>query len=219
MPAVSIFETLRQRVTQSTGLLPAEKRAMFWFSNYTQALRDWQQQHRFRNPQTNYTTLRQDTFTKQIIGSTQAYPGFLYFFLYDPKFAQTLPYYDQFPFVLVLDRSPGSILGLNFHYLDYRYRAMLFDALYSHRENRHGQRKIAAADELRMRLRVTYDILQMSSRYKMFKPCIKRYLFEHIKSPLLKVGASEWDVALFMPVESFAKASVTTVWRESNTKF
>jgi hypothetical protein len=215
MPNQSIFETLRQRVTKSHGLLPAEQRAMFWFRNYSQALTQWQTHHHA----VDFDRLQRNDFSKQLVGSTQAWPGYLYFFLYDPKLAKTLPFYDQFPFVLVLDRGDDSFLGLNFHYLDYQHRAMFFDLLYELRENRHGQTTLAPADDLRMRLHVTYDILQLTTQYKMFRPCLKRYLFTQIQSPLLKVGASEWDVALFLPVESFVKESKTTVWTNSESKF
>jgi hypothetical protein len=206
MPITSIFQTLRERVLKSNGLLPAEKRAMFWFSEYSAALRVWQTQHR----NLLYGDLRQDTFSKQIVTTSSAFPGYLYFFLYDPKLRDSLPYYDQFPFVLVLDRQPGTFLGLNFHYLDYMHRAMLFDALYPLRENDR---------DLRTRIQVTYDILQASSKYKMFRPCLKRYLTQHVQSPLMKVGHSEWDIALFLPVESFVKQTPQTVWKESKQKF
>ena len=42
MASVNIFETLRARVEKSGGLLPQERRAMFWFSQYSAALRSWQ---------------------------------------------------------------------------------------------------------------------------------------------------------------------------------
>ena len=42
MASVNIFETLRARVEKSGGLLPQERRAMFWFSQYSAALASWQ---------------------------------------------------------------------------------------------------------------------------------------------------------------------------------
>ena len=211
MPAVSIFETLRQRVTKSNGLLPMEKRAMFWFKNYTTALGDWQRKWQSRS----FDKLRQDTFSKEIVPPQAVEAGFLYFFLYlNPKGEKRLPYYDQFPFVLVLDAQPDSFLGLNFHYLDYVYRAMFFDALWPLRDNDPG-----TTDDRLIQLQATYDLLVSASKYKMFRPCIKRYIISRVNSPLLKVGASEWDVALFLPVESFVKEAKHTVWSESEDKF
>jgi len=34
-------------------------------------------------------------------------------------------------------------------------------------------------------------------------------------TPLLQVGATDWDLALFLPVHQFAKASPETVWNKS----
>lgn len=208
MPSVSIFQTLRDKVTKSNGLLPAEKRAMFWFSSYSAALKAWQSKNRGI---VTFTKLQTEPITKELLAATNVWPGCLYFFAYDPKGNATLPYYDEFPFVLCIKRTSGSFLGLNFHYLDYRNRAILFDALY----HLHSDENM----NLRTRLLVTYDLLQASSKYKQFRPCIKRYLNTHIQGPLLKVGASEWDIALFLPVESFAKQPMQNVWGESRQKF
>jgi hypothetical protein len=210
MASVSIFDTLRQRVLRSQGLLPLERRAMFWFSEYAQALRSWQRTWRNRS----FDKVQHDQFSKEIVPGQSVEAGYLYFFLYDPKGQTSLPYYDQFPFVLVLDSDPTSFLGLNFHYLDYEWRARLFDALWPFRDNTPGHTQ----DRL-IQLRVTYDLLVSSSKYKYFRPCLKRYLISHIQSPLLKVGASEWDLAIFLPVESFMKETRQSVWRESEKKF
>jgi hypothetical protein len=42
-------------------------------------------------------------------------------------------------------------------------------------------------DDEPMRLRVTYDILNATNRYKEFRPCIKRYLTSHIVSKIMTV--------------------------------
>lgn len=214
MPAVKIFDELRKKIDKNKGMLPAEKRAMFWFQTYATELDVWQRRKDVKNAR--YTDLANDyKFTKQVVGANAAFPGCFYFYQYDPKHKMTLPYYDLFPFTLVLSVEKDSFLGLNFHYLDYFNRAMLFDAIYPFREGR-----LARPDtrDIRMRLMITYDILKASSRYRAFKPCIKRYLVDHVRTPLLKVGAKEWDVALFLPVEAFVKQTKQQVWSESLKK-
>jgi len=47
--------------------------------------------------------------------------GGLYCFYYNPKGKTDLPYYDQFPMVLALERYNDGFLGLNFHYLPIKY--------------------------------------------------------------------------------------------------
>lgn len=133
--------------------------------------------------------------------------GGMYFFFYNPKLKNDLPYYDIFPLVIPLEKYPDGFLGLNLHYLPIRYRMMLMMklknfAIYNDQ------------DEIK-RLRVTYDILNASRRYREFKPCIKRYLNSHIRSRVMAVEPQEWDVAMYLPVHQFKKATPQDVWQES----
>ena len=96
---------------------------------------------------------------------------------------------------------------LNLHYLPVKYRAAFLDKLMDHAVmNENNDIK---------KIRVTYDILNATRRYREFKPCLKRYLHGHIRSKLLTVEPNEWDIATFLPVQQFKKAPVNTVWRES----
>lgn len=56
-------------------------------------------------------------------------PGKMYMYSYDPKFKETLPYYDKFPLVLPFARTQDSFTGLNLHYLSYDMRIRLFKEL------------------------------------------------------------------------------------------
>jgi hypothetical protein len=213
MPAIQIFQTLRDKVAKTGTRIPEERRAMFWFTEYAAALTSWQS----TNVRMSFNTLKTREFTKQLVGANAALPGFFYFFMYQAKLAQTLPYWDAFPFVLVLNRYDDGFLGLNFHYLDYQDRARLFDAMYPLREGRPAR---PDTRDIRMRLRLTYAILKMANttKYRHWKACIKRYLTPHVRTPLMKVGAKEWDLALMLPVHQFQKKSVTVVWRDSKRK-
>ena len=71
-----------------------------------------------------------------------------------------------------------------------------------------------AENELK-RIRVTYDILSASKRFKEFRPCIKRYLFPHITSKILTVQPQEWETAVFLPIHQFKKAKDKDVWNDS----
>jgi hypothetical protein len=133
--------------------------------------------------------------------------GGLYYFYYDPKTKNDLPYYDRFPLVMPLKREPDGFIGLNLHYLPIRYRInfmkkLLPLAIYNDE------------DEIK-RIRITYPILDSSNRYKEFRPCIKKYLYGHVKSRILAVEPHEWDIALYLPIQQFRKEQVATVWQES----
>lgn len=133
--------------------------------------------------------------------------GGLHFFYYDPKGRATLPYYDQFPLVLVLEASGDGFLGLNLHYLPVDYRVAFLDKLMG----------AAVLDKNKdiTRLRISYDILSASKRLKEFKPCIKKYLFSQVKSRIIAIQPNEWDVAIMLPVQQFKKATSSKVWQES----
>ena len=106
-----------------------------------------------------------------------------------------------------LKREADGFIGLNFHYLPLRYRVSFMRklmplAIYDDE------------DEIK-RIRVTYPLLDSSSRFKEFRPCIKKYLYSRIKSRILKVQPEEWDIALYLPVHQFRKEKAKTVWQES----
>ena len=133
--------------------------------------------------------------------------GGLYCFYYNPKGKMDLPYYDQFPMVLALERYNDGFLGLNFHYLPIKYRVVFLDKLMNFA-------MMGDAGEI-MRMRVTYDILTASKRLKLFKPCIKRYLSSHIQSKLLTIQPNEWDIAALLPLQQFKGATAPEVWQDS----
>jgi hypothetical protein len=133
--------------------------------------------------------------------------GGLYCFYYNPKGKTDLPYYDQFPMVLALERYNDGFLGLNFHYLPIKYRVVFLDKLMNFA-------MMGDAGEI-MRMRVTYDILTASKRLKLFKPCIKRYLSSHIQSKILTIQPNEWDIAALLPLQQFKGATAPEVWQDS----
>lgn len=133
--------------------------------------------------------------------------GGLYYFYYDPKTKNDLPYYDKFPLVLPLKRESDGFIGLNLHYLPLRYRIIFMKKLMP--------LAIYNDDDEIKRIRVTYPILDSTSRLKEFRPCIKKYLYSNIRSKILAVEPQEWDVALYLPIQQFKKERAKTVWQES----
>jgi len=137
-------------------------------------------------------------------------PGSMYMYLYDPKHKDTLPYYDRAPLIFPFRVERGSFWGINLHYLPLELRAKLMDALYETRIN-------SRYDES-TRLRISYQLLTSASKYRYFEPCVKQYLVNHMKSKFMYVYPSEWDIAIWLPTERFAKATKTQVWAESRKK-
>lgn len=141
------------------------------------------------------------------IRKNQFKPGFMYHFLYDPKFKDTLPYYDRFPLMIAVGPAPGGFYGLNLHYLAPVPRARLLDRLIETTNN-------DAFDET-TKMKINYKILNSLSSMRFFRPCFKHYLFDHVESRMMMVPASEWEIAMFLPTEKFQGASKRQVWKES----
>lgn len=134
--------------------------------------------------------------------------GRMYLYQYDPVGKNELPYYDRFPVVFVIDVQRNGFLGLNLHYLPFKYRATLMDALY----------EFTIGEEDNRRLRATYKILSSVKSLRFFKPCLKQYLNSQMRSRFLLVPPSEWDTALFLPLQSFIKAKEPVVYKDSIRK-
>lgn len=132
--------------------------------------------------------------------------GRMYFFFYLAKHRKTLPYYDRFPLIFPFRVFKGGFMGLNLHYLPPPLRAKLMDALYEITNNKRYDEST--------RLKLSYNLLANAAQYKAFRPCVKQYLRKQMGSKLIRVEASEWDIALFLPVEQF-NAPIRSVWKDS----
>ena len=133
--------------------------------------------------------------------------GRMYLFMYDPKMKDELPYYDRFPLIFPFRRVQGGFYGLNLHYLPHILRARLMDNLYSLANNK--------ANDDTTKLRLSYQLLNASAKYRFFQPCVKHYLNNHVKSRFLWVPSQQWETALFLPLERFVGATKQQVWRDS----
>lgn len=169
-----------------------------------QAARDW-----YRAEAQKYKNLSETNFMKDSKGSLTDRPlvGHMYFMYYHAKHRDTLPYYDFFPLVFPYKKTPDGFMGINLHYLPLQYRAKLMDALYDITNNK-------TFDDT-TKLKLSYAVLDSAAKYRYFKPCVKRYLTTQIRSRFLHVHPTEWDIALFLPLEKFRGAKKQTVWKDS----
>lgn len=193
--AISLIQKLKTELAGS-GIESRTKESQEWFTNRVRGIR--------RINEVNF--LKDPTF----VNKQRFFPGYMYHFTYDPKFKETLPYYDTFPLILAVQPAPGGFYGLNLHYLNPVTRAMFLDKLTD----------IASKTKFdeKTRIKLNYDILNASRRFKEFEPCFKHYLTQHITSKLMMVPSSEWEIAIFLPTERFEGANKRTVWKESKQK-
>jgi hypothetical protein len=135
----------------------------------------------------------------------------MYFFYYDPKHKDKLPYYDRFPLVIPIERYPDGFLGLNLHYIHPKQRIILLDKLSEFANNDKYNETT--------KLRLSYDLLSSASKVYELQACVKRYLYSHVESRFLEITADEWDIAALLPVHSFVGAPTSKVYSDSRKKF
>lgn len=175
----------------------------------TQDARQWYRDQAKALPKKNQTDrlireLRTDNNRRQ---DTRFLLGNMYLFAYDPKHKETLPYYDRFPLIFPINKAKGGFLGINLHYLPPPFRAKLMDELYTVMNNK--------AFNDTTRLTANYKILNSTTKFKHFKPCIKHYLNAQVRSKPAYINPTEWDVALFLPTQKFVGATATQVYADS----
>lgn len=185
-----LLDRINQQL-RKTGYAPRSREARDWLRSKVNNL----------NPTSQ--SLMQDR--QRLANST--FIGSMYYFYYDPKMKDTLPYYDRFPLVIPIERYSDGFLGLNLHYIHPKQRILLLDELSKYATN--------SKYDKTTKLRLSYDLLARASKSNLFEPCIKRYLFSHIQSRFLEITADEWDIAALLPVEQFTKATKSKVWNDS----
>ena len=133
--------------------------------------------------------------------------GRMFFYGYDPKTKDTLPYYDVFPLILMVRGLDDGWHGLNLHYLPPKPREVLITRLMENMSD-------TKLDNF-TRLKINYGLLKTVSKYRYFKPCFKRYLVSHVKTSVRPIPFRHWPKAILLPVANFKKASTSTVWADS----
>ena len=126
--------------------------------------------------------------------------GDMFCYYSNPKYRQVLPYYDMFPMIMLISADKDTFLGINFHYLAPKFRAILLD---------------------RVTAKVGKGIINWKkiSMITQIAPTIKRYRFDHIMKKVVPIEESEQEIAIFLPTERFKKASRAQVWSDSKRRF
>lgn len=169
-----------------------------WFMKKVQALSGGQQ----------FTSMKMLASYRQALVN-QVLPGKMYAFTYNPKYRDTLPYYDLFPLIFPFTRDQESFTGINLHYLPPILRGKMFDALLKYSQadkNKDGDIR---------RLRLSWEFLSNAAKFPLVAPCVKKYLYGHVMTKFIEIPPADWKMAVFLPTESFRKASARDVWAQS----
>jgi hypothetical protein len=190
--AVSYIDRLQSQAYKA-GVQKNSEKSLNWFKRQLQGMKTINRQN----------LLKDDNLKTR----SRPLPGRMFMYFYDPKHKKTLPYYDRFPLIFMVEKAKGGFYGLNLHYLPYKQRAIFFDRLTDYATNKKY--------DLTTRLRLSYNLLKGASKLSMYGPCFKHYLSEHVRSRMVEVPASEWETVLFLPSENFKKKNKNQVWSDS----
>ena len=194
----SLLDTLTKAVS-SGEVKDRARRSAKWFQDKLKGLKG---EARNRFSSTNPDKFYRESPNKIAPTGLKRTAGFgdLYCYHYDPKYKQTLPYYDAFPLIMLIGSDKETFLGCNFHYLNPRFRAILLDKLTA---------KMSGGIPNWSKL----------SKIREIAPTVKRYRFDHIDKKVIQIKEDEKEMAIFLPLERFRKSTKSSVWSDSKGRF
>jgi len=190
----SLFDKLESEAFRK-GITARSKEAEKWFAKNVKKL-----------GKLGPNVLKDDRLKK-----TRIRAGDMVMYTYDPKLKKTLPYYDTFPLAIIVGKAPGGFHALNLHYLPPKVRAIFLDKLNDVANNQKFDDST--------KFKITYKLLKATANYKYFKPCYKHYLTPNVTSNVMKVNATEWNIAIFLQTAAFRKKSTRYVWGQSRRMY
>lgn len=170
----------------------------------TKASRDW---FLDKINEISNLTVDRNEIKRQLPVAATYFIGRMYMFWYKPLNRLTLPYYDRFPLIFLLEQYNDGFLGINLHYLPIDLRQKLYYNLLPRATTREFNS--------RTRLKIDYNYLLGKSFLRMYRPCLKRYKYKQIIGRVVNVPANEWEVAVHLPTASWKKAPESKVHRDS----
>jgi len=137
-------------------------------------------------------------------------PGKFYLYQYDPKTKEQLPYYDVMPLVLITSVTPDGWYGINFHYMPPVVRLKIMEGFYDTLKNPSLTENL----KIKANWKRAVSVARATSTHKFLKHSIKRYLADHIASPLIELDPEYWAMCIFLPLSRFKKKSKSFVWND-----
>tara|TARA_Y100000590_G_C15608466_1_gene972872 strand:- start:734 stop:1327 length:594 start_codon:yes stop_codon:yes gene_type:complete len=183
---------------RSGSIGKATKRSARWFQDKIKGLKGGLR-NRFSSTNPDKFYRESDNKIQPAVMAKRASLGDLFCYHYDPKYKATLPYYDMFPMIMLIGVESDTFLGLNFHYLAPKLRAILLDRVNA---------KIAGG----------VPNWKKISKIPLVEPAVHRYRFDHISRKVIQIEKEEEEIAIFLPLERFRKASKSAVWGASKRR-
>ena len=182
-----------------TGTVGAEvKRSAQWFQDKIKGLKGTLRNQFSSTNAPKFYREAENKVSPRVL-KLRANLGDLYAYYYNPKHRMTLPYYDTFPLIMLIGYEQDTFLGLNFHYINPKLRAILLD-------------------------RVTAEVgaciinWKKIAKIRQVEPTVKRYRYDQIVRKVIPIEKDEQEIAIFLPLERFKKSSKSRVWADSKKR-
>ena len=140
--------------------------------------------------------------SRPVVGSMVTY-------VYEAKGKKTLPYWDKFPLIILLDPiSKGTWLGLNLHYITPKQREAFLESILKHISTK------------RIGSNSTFKIDWSKVKNLPFSEhMIKRYLLTQVRSTINAIPPNEFINAVNLPTQQFMskgkRFSSRKVWKDA----
>lgn len=168
----------------------------------TQKARDW-----FRSKASKENAIvRKSILNEKSRFKTKVQIGKMYYFVYDAKMKDELPFWDAFPMIFPFRETSKHFYGINLHLAPPKMRAIIMDSLYDLSTN--------TRYDTTTKLALSYNILMSLSKSNLIKPIVRMYLKSHVRSQFIEVHSTEWDIALWLPVQDIRGASTQKAYAE-----
>jgi hypothetical protein len=119
-------------------------------------------------------------------------PGQVVFFTYKPvseAFLNRRGHYDKYPLVVVTKVHKRGFEGVNLHYLSPKWRSKLFEIM----TNQIPLLPPEEPEDWRSRFLIKENTLPSSARFRLYKPCFRRYLNEGVKRKPVVIPFDFWS--------------------------
>ena len=210
---VNIFDRLDE-IRETLGLSSNSAAALSWMKSAINGLYD------LTEISVEESFLSKDTSRGQLI-NPRAYKrvGEMFLFNYMPatKSRSDMGFWDTFPLIFIVKLRPDGFEGINLHYLPTNLREHLFLNLLRLTTTQDESAMEGAGQSIAQtaRLKLSYELLNKSERFRYFRPCYRRYKYNRIETKMLRVAPKYWGMAMYLPFYRFRKATKIQVWDET----
>ncbi|UOL48750.1 DNA end protector protein [Pseudomonas phage Astolliot] len=149
------------------------------------------------------------------VGATPE-PGKMYTYVYDAKYKKTLPYWDKFPLIIMLDVNAQYQLGLNLHYVPPKFRQIFLEKLLASNPSLLNQKTIGP----RAKFKINWAAVK---KYPGADKMIKLYIRSRIKGKMVEISPTQWANTIYLPTQQFLdkdgkRFSARKVWSDGKTR-